>query len=459
VLVAAIGVLDYLTSPAATLVVFYQFPVLLATWYLGVTAGVVFAALCAGVNYFANYFFHPPTYVSPSVALWNTVVRFSVYLIAVYLLHRWKTALQALQRESALRSELLAGRQAVINAIPDGLVIYAADGTIQHMNAPAERILGFGMEEYLRPITERVKQTKPETLDGRPYPMERLPVQRALHDETVLGELLVFHPAPGQKLWVSVSAAPIRDSAGKALGAVTVFTDVTATYELQQEHELFMHMVSHDLRNPLAVIHGHVQLLVQALKARKLDGELGMGLDAILRNERRMTVMLEDLVDMARLEGGQLEIKRQPILLSEYVPDMLHNFSGVLDMRRMVLNIPADLPAVCADADRLERIMTNLLSNALKYSVEGTPVTLSARQIGQHVEISVADQGQGIAPEDVPHLFERFYRAKGKRRAEGIGLGLYITKMLVEAHGGSIHVESAVGKGSTFSFTLPVAEG
>ena len=116
------------------------------------------------------------------------------------------------------------------------------------------------------------------------------------------------------------------------------------------------------------------------------------------------------------------------------------------------------LPALHADADRLERILTNLLSNALKYSDPGTPVWLHVQPMAGEVCITLQDQGQGIAPQDVPHLFEKFYRAGSSRKAEGTGLGLYVTRLLVEAHGGRIWAESEVGKGSLFSFTLPVEE-
>jgi signal transduction histidine kinase len=169
--------------------------------------------------------------------------------------------------------------------------------------------------------------------------------------------------------------------------------------------------------------------------------------------------MIQDLVDAARQEGGQLHLERQPVLLQTYLPELFQRATTVMETSRVRLDLPGDLPAVFADYNRLERIITNLLSNALKYSGPGAPVLVRARRIAAEVEVAVIDQGRGIAPDDLPHLFERFYRAKGERATEGIGLGLYITKQLVEAHGGRIWVESEVGNGSTFMFTLPLAHG
>ncbi|HEX2923308.1 MAG TPA: ATP-binding protein, partial [Chloroflexota bacterium] len=128
-----------------------------------------------------------------------------------------------------------------------------------------------------------------------------------------------------------------------------------------------------------------------------------------------------------------------------------------MDVKRVRLSVEESLPPVSADPDRLERIVLNLLSNALKYSAPQTPVDIRASRKNGQALVAVEDRGQGIAPEDLPHIFERFYRTKGPHRKESIGLGLYISRILVEAHGGRISVKSELGKGSTFSFTLPLA--
>lgn len=162
-------------------------------------------------------------------------------------------------------------------------------------------------------------------------------------------------------------------------------------------------------------------------------------------------------MDAARLEGKQLVLTLQPVNLRSYLDNLLQRSATAMDIKAIRLDIPEELPPVSADYNRLERIFVNLLSNAIKYSEPDSPIIVSARQADGMVNISVIDQGCGIPSEDLIHIFDRFYRVARARKAEGIGLGLYITRMLVEAHGGSIRVESEVGEGSTFSFTLPIA--
>lgn len=147
----------------------------------------------------------------------------------------------------------------------------------------------------------------------------------------------------------------------------------------------------------------------------------------------------------------------QPVDLGLFVTDLLGRAREAMDVARIKVDTPEGLPQVSSDPARLERILMNLISNALKYSPAETAVLLRAEQTASEVTVSIVDRGVGIASEDLPHIFERFYRPRAGRRAEGLGLGLYITKMLVEAHGGRIWVESELGRGSTFCFTLPAA--
>lgn len=233
--------------------------------------------------------------------------------------------------------------------------------------------------------------------------------------------------------------------------------------EFRKEYmEEYISMISHDLRAPLTVIQGQAQLLQRRLGKGAAEAQEIHGAMAIELSARRMNAMIQDLIDSARLEAGQVELDRQPVDLRALVTDLLERAAEAMDTTRVKVGFQPDLPPVDADPNRLERILTNLLSNALKYSPDGAEVVLRADTANGAVVISVADCGHGINADELPRVFERFFRSRDARRHEGLGLGLYITKMLVEAHGGRIWVESQPNRGSTFSFSLPtyhVAKG
>lgn len=215
--------------------------------------------------------------------------------------------------------------------------------------------------------------------------------------------------------------------------------------------------VSHELRSPLTIVLGHADLLVGLLGNAQENRHLAQSAEAIAEAAERLAGMIQNLTDSVRLEVPDARLEKRPLDLTSFVYDLLERSGKMIDAGRVKVEIPAFLPPVDADPSRLERILVNLLGNALKYSPRETEVTVNSRVVGGEVVTSVADQGVGIASEDLAHLFERFYRARGARKGDGLGLGLYITRGLVEAHGGRVRVESGVGRGSTFSFTLPLA--
>lgn len=286
----------------------------------------------------------------------------------------------------------------------------------------------------------------------------------------------------GGNLPVSMAFAPLPD--GDAAASCLVITDLTPqkqseveirrlneslesrieerTAQLQDtvsDLKLFTHMVSHDLRAPLTISHGYIQMMQDVVQHEQssLADSLSEFIHAVDRALHRMDTMIADLVDAARLEGKQYIFQVETLDLQAYFANLLQRDIITAQQDRVVIDIPNRLPPVCADIPSLDRVMTNLLSNALKYSDPGTPVIVRAQPEADQVVISVTDRGQGIAPTDLPHLFERFYRASGERQKEGIGLGLYIVSQLVEAMGGQIWAESRVGEGSTFAFTLPLS--
>jgi len=359
------------------------------------------------------------------------------------------------RRAEAARERLLAELEATIAAIPDGVIIYDPTGRILHMNPAAERILGYTEEDRGKPIEVRAAGFRVTTPDGSPFPFFET-MEKVFRGETMHSIHAVLHRPDGTAIWMSNSAAPVRTPDGRLVGAVGVTVDMTALHNLQRERDMYIHTISHDLRLPLTVIRGHAELLEEAMEQSQINGTLKKNISLILKGAANLQAMVEDLVDSARIEGDKLVLNREAIELPELMGDLLERFEHVLPADRIEMRSPPDLPPVMADADRLQRIILNLLTNALKYSPPHERVVIHLECRGGEVMISVIDRGPGIPAEDIPGIFQRFYQARGTR-SPGMGLGLYITKMLVEAHGGTIGVESEKGKGCRFFFNLPVA--
>ncbi len=219
-----------------------------------------------------------------------------------------------------------------------------------------------------------------------------------------------------------------------------------------REREDLLHVVSHDLRAPLGAVIGQAQLLRRHAKA---DSWSLASADAILRAASRMDAMIEDLLDAARFESVGLRLELEQIDLASYLGELLRRMGASLDVARVDVTMPESKGVtVRADPRRLERVLLNLLSNALKYSPERVQLEVASHD--GWVAISVVDGGRGIPPEDLPHLFTRFYRGRKAPAQDGLGLGLYGARLLVEAHGGRITVESA-SCGTKFRIELPRA--
>ncbi len=368
----------------------------------------------------------------------------------------WKQAdeereylLQQIERHAA---EL----DAVFTAMTDSVLVYNCAGEITLMNDAAEQMLDYTPELRAMSVAQRLAALRVITPDGHPLPPEQAPTLRALHGEAVRG-FVQAHQYPDRTLWLSVGATPIRTGDGDLHGAVVTLTDITAQHAAQEQQRTFLHMVTHDLRVPLTVILGHRELLQRALAPNCQEKALH-SLDTIDRAAHRMNVMIEDLVEAARLEGGQLHLAPQPVALDAFLTELLERAAASLERDRITVDVSPALPPVLADVDRLERILLNLLTNAQKYSEPGAFIIIRAEHTDTRIVIAVIDRGPGIPPHALPHLFERFYRAPDGRKADGIGLGLYISRLLVEAHGGAIRAESTPGEGSVFTVTLPAAE-
>lgn len=222
--------------------------------------------------------------------------------------------------------------------------------------------------------------------------------------------------------------------------------------ELKKASEEWAALIAHDMRQPLATI----QLSDDLLGRLSPDEEGAKALRRITQSTRRLLRMVEDLTDVSLVESGRLRIHREKIHVSDVVRDAVEELAPLLSERRVLLDVPADLPSLHADPERLAQILGNLLSNAVKYGTAGTPIQIGATREEDAIEISIANEGTTLTIEEIGRMFSRFYRAPSQEasKVRGLGLGLYIAKGLVESHGGRIWVTSENGV-TTFRLTLP----
>ncbi|MCL5109371.1 MAG: PAS domain-containing sensor histidine kinase [Chloroflexi bacterium] len=347
--------------------------------------------------------------------------------------------------------------QAVLESMTAGVLILAGDGALTLLNQAARDILRLPeTKEALPPEGYRFLNFRRP--DGTPLAPAEWPISRTLRGDRFSEVQVVLAHADGSQRWLAFAGSAVRNSEGKVALAICIFRDVTRLHELEQAKEDYVRAISHDLRAPVTIVLGQAQSLERVLGKRPSSARTQTSLGAIITSARRMQTMIQDLVDSARLESGQLRIRPAALDLRSFCRQLIDRLAGVLDTERISLQLPERPLPVLADPDGLERILINLLSNALKYSAAGSEVALVVNPGPEGVVAAVVDRGPGIPAEQLGRLFQRYYRAAAARdRREGLGLGLYITKALVEAHGGRIWVESEVGKGSRFCFTLPPA--
>jgi len=263
----------------------------------------------------------------------------------------------------------------------------------------------------------------------------------------------------GRRRWDEADVALAEDLGQRAGFAIENARLYLTAQQAAQARDEILGVVSHDLRNPLSAISMCARVLLDGPPAAVPDRQELV--EAILESTHMMQRLIQDLLDVSTIESGHLKIRRQRAELPPIVESVLTMVAEPARERevRLVSRIEAVLPHVDADAMRLEQVLANLVGNAVKFTERGGEVSIGARWDGSWVEVEVRDSGVGIPPEHLPHIFDRYWHAQRQSRTAGTGLGLAIARGIVEAHGGSLTVESTLGVGSTFRFTVPVRRG
>ncbi|MDD9993732.1 MAG: response regulator [Rhodospirillales bacterium] len=346
-----------------------------------------------------------------------------------------------------------ADLETLVETSPVGVVVFdAQSGDPLSINREAKRLLGslLGPDRSLDDLREVLTS---RLADGREVTLDQLRDAETLRAAEV--ELSV---PDGRSLRMLVNATPIRSGEGEVESVVITMQDLAALEELERLRAEFLGMVSHELRAPLAAIKGSAVTLLE--EARRLDAaETREFYRIIVDQTAHMRRLIADLLDAGRIDAGTLSVDPEPREVPVLVEQARTTFLSGGGRQAMRIDLPADLPQVMADERRIVQVLGNLLSNAARHSPESSPIHIGAVRDGIEVAISVTDEGRGIPPERLPHLFRKYADTAGREREHaGFGLGLVICKGLVEAHGGRIRAESAgPGLGTRFTFTLQVA--
>lgn len=341
---------------------------------------------------------------------------------------------------------------ALLQNVTEGVVIADASGRLLMANSAARAILGLGGEDLSNASALSVLEV--HDLEGRPLASDQRCLRRALRGEQFEDfEVLGIRPN-GERRHVVSTGTSVRDAGGNVALAIVVFRDITELRRLEQQRDEYLALISHDLRVPLNGLLMFISGMARALEKTGLPVSLARRAEGSVM---RMKAMLEDLTESTTLESHGIALQRVVCDLRELVAGVVDGMDEEAAPRLEVETDDAPPYSVLGDRSRLERVVANLITNALKYSPADATVTVRlARKGGSEIELCVSDRGIGIAPESVKMLFERYYRTReAHERASGLGLGLYIARLIVEGHGGRIDVSSEVGKGSTFRVSLP----
>jgi len=346
-----------------------------------------------------------------------------------------------------------AGLEALVETTPVGVAVFdAKTGRVMSLNREALRIVeeirtpGCPPEQLLEVMTCR-------HADGREYSLAELPLARQLEGATTTrAEEIELSVPDGRRVRTLVNATPIHSESGEVVSVVVTLQDLAPLDELERQRADFLSMVSHELRAPLTSIKGSAATVLEASPVPS-RAEMLQFFRLINGQANHMRGLIANLLDAGSIEAGTLTVAPEPSNVASLVDQARTTFLSGGGRHPVLIDLPPDLPRAMADPERIVQVLINLFSNAARHAPESTPIRVEAARDGTHLAVSVSDEGRGIAPERLPHLFRKRVGLAG-----GTGLGLAICKGLVEAHGGRIRAESGgPGLGARFIFTIPVA--
>ncbi len=353
-----------------------------------------------------------------------------------------------IQMEENLRQSA-EKHQTLVQSLPSGVITVDSHFRVTEINAQGQKILGLSQEEVLGRFCGDVLRAG--ACDGN------CPIKSALRSKRPEGpiETTVTNKEKG-RIHISLRAAGLYNSKGELVGGVEVFHDISAIKSMERERTNLVSMFAHDMKSPLVGIQGFALRMLKQEESTEPEKQ-NKYLEIIRKEAARLESIINSFLDFARLEAGRLKLNFSATDLDKEILELVEALEPRFKKAGIALEIAFEdkLPIVQADASHLRRAFGNLLENALKYSSSGTTVTLNSEDRGNEVLVRVEDQGVGIPPEELPFIFDMFYRARGQEPGMGHGLGLAGVEAIVKGHGGRVMVASEVGTGSVFTVALP----
>jgi signal transduction histidine kinase len=344
--------------------------------------------------------------------------------------------------------------EAILANMADALLILDAGGRVVRLNRVARELLSLDTSSIVlgQPLDQSQWDQWP--IGGRAAAEALQPVIERLQQTGQAQQVEVELPGPERRT-LSFRASPLHDADGTYTGGVVVFRDVTAEREVERFKDEMLSAASHDLKTPTTVIKAQAQWLSRRLRQGE-HGDVEEGLRMITAQADRLTKLLNLLLDLSLIEAGRLRLDLVPTDLRSILTSIAEALTATTDRHTIRVDAPNGVIGHW-DGRRLEEVVQNLLTNAVKYSPNGGLITVSLDADDEAASVRVTDSGIGLAPDDISRVFERFYRGQETRRLDGTGLGLYICQSIITAHGGRMWVESeGPGKGATFGFRLPI---
>jgi len=358
------------------------------------------------------------------------------------------------QLRSSDMGKLMVAQQtteAAIDSLYDPVIVTDGEGCVTKLNPAAEEIFGSENDNAGKHVGEVSRDAR---IAGAVA--EALESQRPVAGEGMAAVLPLA--VDGSERAFRVRTTPMRDNGSRLLGAVTILEDITHLREIDRLKSEFIATASHELRTPLTSVQMGVHLLLEGTLGELTDRQNEV-LQACRQDCERLDELMRDLLDLSRIEAGETQPQLAPVRARDLITSVAEELRPQVEAKglRLKIELSVDLQKVEVDRTQIERVISNLIINALRHTRNGE-VKISAEQRDSHMAVSVSDTGSGIPAEYLPHIFEKFVQVPDAPIG-GAGLGLTISKSIIEAHGGQISVQSQVGRGTTFTFTLPLAAG